>query len=51
MRYPVQIKYKGFYLLQFENTTFENGRIWWDYCEVTPDKIKQILSFETPPFL
>jgi hypothetical protein len=51
LKFPVKVKYYGFHLLQFENTTFEDGRVYWNHQEVTPDQIRQILSFEISPFL
>ena len=50
MRFPVKIKYKGFHLLQFENTTFKDGRVFWDHCEVSEQQLTEILSFKADPF-
>lgn len=49
LRFPIRPTYQGFHLLQFENTTFENGAIYWDNQPVTPEQLKQILSFQASP--
>ena len=51
MRYPVKLNYKGVHLLQFENTSFEDGQIFWDKTPITPDKLKLILRFEISPYI
>ena len=51
MRYPLKLKYKGIHLLQFENTTFEDGQIYWDKKQITPDQLKLILRFEISPYI
>ena len=51
MRYPLKLKYKGIHLLQFENTTFEDGQIFWDKKQITPEHLEQILNFKTSPFI
>ncbi len=40
----VPIKYKGFKLLQFENTTFENGRVAINAEVMTEEEVKEVLS-------
>jgi hypothetical protein len=37
--------YEGFHLLQFERTSPEDGRIWWDEKEITKEELLQLLSF------
>lgn len=51
MQYPVKLQYLGFHVLQFENTTFEDGPIYWDGQQISVDQVKQILSFETSPYV
>ena len=51
MRYPLKINYKGVHLLQFENTTFENGPIFWDKKPISPEQLKLILRFEISPYI
>lgn len=41
-----KLKYHGYHLLQFENTTFENGRVYFDNKEVTEKELIDILSFK-----
>lgn len=41
----VPIKYKGFKLMQFQNTTFENGTVKINGKVYTEDEVRQILSF------
>jgi hypothetical protein len=50
MRYPVKVNYLGVHLLQFENTTFEDGQIFWDKTPISTEQLKGILSFEISPF-
>jgi len=39
--------YYGFHLLQFENTSFEDGKAYFDNKEVTEEELKKILSFDS----
>lgn len=41
-----QLKYQGYHLLQFEKTTFEDGRVYFDNKEVTEKDLIDILSFK-----
>lgn len=38
--------YKGIHLLQFENTTPEDGKIYFDRKEITKDQLIDILMFK-----
>jgi len=38
--------YKGFHLLQFENTSPDDGKIYWDRKEITVDKLIELLQFK-----
>jgi len=40
--------YAGCHLLQFENTTAEDGRIYWDGHEITVSELVDRLSFSEP---
>ena len=40
-------QYYGFHLLQFEGTTFENGKVFFDRKEVTQDEFIKLMSFES----
>lgn len=40
----VPVKYKGFKFLQFENTTFENGRVYIQGKEYSEKEVIEILS-------
>lgn len=40
------VTYYGFHLLTFENTTFENGRVYWNGKEVTEAEVIKRLSFQ-----
>lgn len=40
-------KFKGIHLLQFERTSPDDGRIYWDRKEITRDQLIQLLRFET----
>jgi hypothetical protein len=39
-------KYKGLYLIQFENTNPEDGRIWINNKETTKEQLIKLLRFE-----
>lgn len=41
-------KFRGFHLLQFEKTNPEDGKIWLDKNEITPDNLIKFLRFEGP---
>ena len=43
-------KYIGYYSIVFENTSPENGRIWFDGVEVDEDTLIQILSMGRFPY-
>jgi hypothetical protein len=36
--------YLGYHLIQFENTNFNDGKVYFDYKEVTEKEIINILS-------
>lgn len=38
--------YRGFHFLQFENTSPEDGKIYWDRKQVTREELINILRFE-----
>ena len=38
--------YMGFHLLQFENTTPDDGRVYWDGVEITKGRLLDILKFK-----
>ena len=38
--------YMGFHLLQFENTSPEDGKIYWNKKHISLDRLNQILTFE-----
>ena len=38
------VNYKGFNLIQFENDTFENGKVYFNSKEVSEKQLKEILS-------
>ena len=40
--------YNGFYLIQFENTSPDNGRIYLNHQEITKEKLIKFLRFENP---
>lgn len=39
------ITYQGFHLLQFEKTSPEDGKIFWDNKEITKNELLEILQF------
>lgn len=39
-------KYRGFHLVQFENTSPDDGRIWLDHNEITRPQLISFLRFE-----
>lgn len=39
--------YEGFHLLQFERTSPDDGRIFWDEKEISREELLQLLSFRT----
>lgn len=39
-------RYKGFHVLQFENTSPEDGRIIWDGNEISKQQLLRLLTFE-----
>lgn len=47
----VKLHYFGYHLLTFENTTPEDGRMWWDGILITESTLLSMLRFETSPFL
>ena len=38
--------YQGYHLIQFENTNFEDGKVFFDYIESNEEKIIKILSLK-----
>jgi hypothetical protein len=44
--HTMDVSFKGSHLLQFENTTAEDGRIFWDREEVTLEELARIMSFQ-----
>ena len=40
-------QYYGFHLLQFEKTTFEDGKVFFDRKEVTKEELIKLMSFES----
>ncbi len=38
--------YCGYHLIQFENTNFEDGKVYFDYNEVSEKKLQELLSFK-----
>lgn len=39
--------YYGYHLLQFENTSFDDGKVYFDHREVTQDELVKIMSFDS----
>ena len=37
--------YCGFHVIRFENTSPEDGKIWWDNKEITTEELLDILRF------
>lgn len=46
--WTVNVSYHGCHLLQFENTTAEDGRVYWDREEVNFSQLIDRLSFGDP---
>jgi hypothetical protein len=42
---PHNIKYHGFHLLQFEKSSFEDGKVYFDGKEVSEQQLINVLSF------
>lgn len=40
------VNYKGFHFLQFEKTSPEDGKIFWDKKEITKEDLIKILCFD-----
>lgn len=38
-------EYLGFHVIQFENTNFNDGKVYFDYAQVSEKSIKKALSF------
>ncbi len=43
----IPVKYKGFYLVQFEKTSFEDGKVFLNYRESSEKEIIELFSFLT----
>lgn len=41
--------YKGFHLIQFENTSPEDGKIYWNHVEITTEQLIDYLTFRKQP--
>jgi len=45
-RFSVLVKYYGAHVLTFENTTFEDGAVYFDGQRVTADQLAQIFAMD-----
>ena len=41
-----EVDYRGYHLVQFENESPKDGKIYLDYREVTPKELRDFLSME-----
>ena len=43
--FPISVQYHGTHVLKFENTSFEDGKVYWDGNETTEEDVIKIMSF------